>query len=404
MDDSGISARRAPERVSLSAQTDPEFNFEQAQIAAQEAIDVFEEVSDESGLAEAYLQLGKFSLWLGRSAEADAAFTEAAAHGRRAGDRRAESRSLAWLGVALPQGNLPVPVAIDRASEILQNAAEDRSVQATVLTCRASLFASQRRFDEARRDLAAGRDIHRELGAMLDWCGTASNGATIHLLAGDPEAAEDLLREALEALDEMGETGYTSTLQAQLAQALYAQERYDEALRGDGAQRAGRRTRRHRCAGPLEVRPGEAAGETRKNVGSGGDGSSRRRTRRGHGSRRSLRRRTERPSPRSTTRRGGAEERTTALKEALRVYEARENLVGADRVGASSPRLKGRRPGGRRLSVLRRGRRSAGFPRTGCPCRRPATRRRCSGPRCRPRAPSSRPSYLSSRCRRYQEP
>ena len=64
---------------------------------------------------------------------------------------------------------------------------------------------------------------------MLDWGGTAGNGATVHLLAGDPKAAEDLIREALEALQEMGETGYTSTLEAQLAEALYIQGRYDEA-------------------------------------------------------------------------------------------------------------------------------------------------------------------------------
>ena len=329
-DDRHLGAYALLAKVSLSAQTDPDFDFEQAQIATQQAIDVFEDVGDESGLAEVYLQRGRFTLWLGRSAEAVAAFTEAAAHGRRVGDRRAESRSLSWLGVALPQGNLPASVAIDRAGEILQNAAADRSVQATVLTCRASLFASQRRFDEARRDLATGRDIHQELGAMLDWCGTAGNGATINLLAGDPGAAEDLLREALEVLDEMGETGYASTLQAQLAQALYAQERFDDAFEAtELSKRAAARDDidaqvRWRCVrAKLLAKQGKTseaeamALEAKKHVEATDFVD--------------LYADTLSALAEVYDLSGRSEERTASLKEALRVYEARENLVGADR-------------------------------------------------------------------------
>ena len=329
-DDRHLEMRAVLAQVALSTQTDPEHNIEEAKTAVNEAIDVFEQVGDESGLADAYLLLARFEIWLGRSAGAEEACAQAAAHARRAGDRVAESRSLVWLGLAFGHLNFPARLAIERTSEILENAKDDRNVQGTVLTSRAILFAIQRRFDEARRDLAAGRDLHQELGSMLDWGGTASNGAIVHLLAGDPTSAEDVLREALEALQEMGETGYTSTLHAQLAVALYAQERYEEAYEAtELSERAAARDDfdsqvRWRCVrAKLLARQGEiSVAETmaREAIQSIEDtdlvdlyadalsdlaaiyGMS-----------------------------GRIEEQMTCLRDALRVYEARENVVGADR-------------------------------------------------------------------------
>ena len=330
LDDRHLGAHALLAEVALSLQTDPEHVFDEVKTTARQAIDVFEEVGDESGLVEAYLLLGKFETWRGRSAAADAAFAEAAAHALKAGDRRAESRSLSWLGVALTQGNLPARVAIDRADEILESAADDRTVQAIVLTCRASLCALQRRFDEARRDLATGRDLLQELGAMLDWAGTAANGANLHLLAGDPLAAEDLLREALEALQEMGETGYTSTLQAQLGQALYEQERYDEAYE---ATVVSERASAHDDI-DAQVRWRCVRAKLLANQGKESEAEA------------MGREATERVEETDLIdlyadalsalaeiygMAGRSEERKTCLKEALRVYETRENLVGADR-------------------------------------------------------------------------
>ena len=216
-------------KVALSAQTDPEHNFEESRAAVRQAIDVFEDVGDESGLADAYLLLARFEIWLGRSAAAEEACAQAAAHGRRAGDRLAQIAISGLVGPGTRSWPFSRPTR-NRARQRDPREREGRPDRAgNRAHRRALLFAIQRRFDEARRDLAAGRDIHYELGAMLDWAGTAGNGAIVHLLAGEPKAAEDLLREALEALRQMGETGYTSTLQGQLAEALYAQERYDEA-------------------------------------------------------------------------------------------------------------------------------------------------------------------------------
>ena len=50
-------------------------------------------------------------------------------------------------------------------------------------------------------------------------------------MAGDPAAAEQTLREGYEALRAMGERGYRATIVTLLAEAVYAQGRFDEALR-----------------------------------------------------------------------------------------------------------------------------------------------------------------------------
>jgi tetratricopeptide (TPR) repeat protein len=50
------------------------------------------------------------------------------------------------------------------------------------------------------------------------------------MLAGDLEAAERLRRAGFHALDAVGERGILSTVAAYLAETLYAEERYDEAL------------------------------------------------------------------------------------------------------------------------------------------------------------------------------
>jgi len=50
-------------------------------------------------------------------------------------------------------------------------------------------------------------------------------------MAGDPAAAEQILREGYEALRAIGERGYRANIVTLLAEAAYAQGRFDEALR-----------------------------------------------------------------------------------------------------------------------------------------------------------------------------
>jgi len=83
---------------------------------------------------------------------------------------------------------------------------------------------------EARRGIAEGRTAALELGQNLEWATTSMGAGTVELWAGHPDAAEQKLREGLESLQAMGETGYFSTAAAFLAEAVYRQGRLDEAL------------------------------------------------------------------------------------------------------------------------------------------------------------------------------
>lgn len=53
----------------------------------------------------------------------------------------------------------------------------------------------------------------------------------IELIAGEPAAAERILREGGEVLRAMGKRGYRSTVVTLLAEALYAQGRFGEVQR-----------------------------------------------------------------------------------------------------------------------------------------------------------------------------
>jgi tetratricopeptide (TPR) repeat protein len=68
-----------------------------------------------------------------------------------------------------------------------------------------------------------------DLGAELRLATLAFWTAPVELFSGDAAAAERELRESVEALQRVGETGYLSTLAPDLAEALYLQGRYDDA-------------------------------------------------------------------------------------------------------------------------------------------------------------------------------
>ena len=86
------------------------------------------------------------------------------------------------------------------------------------------------RFDEARALLAEARAELAERGGGIQLATTTGmNSGGVELLAGDPAAAAELGAEGCRLLDELGEQAQLSTAAGNLAQALYALERLDEA-------------------------------------------------------------------------------------------------------------------------------------------------------------------------------
>ena len=196
---------------------------------AERTIPLFEEAGDDEGLAKAYQLIGETKLAWGRVAQAEAAWTAGLEH---ACNRQGRGELLVWLAMVVAFGPMPVEDGLVRLDEILEEGQGDPRVVAATSLVRALLVAMEGRFDEARSLIAEGRAILRELGMRVRAAmAPATFLGRVELLAADPAAAVAALRAGYEALEEIGEKSFLSTISAELAQALYLQGLHEEAER-----------------------------------------------------------------------------------------------------------------------------------------------------------------------------
>jgi len=225
--DRRLESRALVERAAWRLWREPKTAGE-AHRVAEDAIRYFEQDHDDRGLAQSLRLLADAEpTW---QASLDA-LERAVTCARVAGDRREVSDALWWIGVAMHFGPMPADEAIERCQEILVRVGDDRTLEAGIRGILAGLLAMKGRFDEARVLYAAGFAILSELGLKLRMATRRTISGAVELLAGDPVAAERELRWAIERLDEMGERIDQPGIAAQLAEALYQQDRYQEAER-----------------------------------------------------------------------------------------------------------------------------------------------------------------------------
>jgi class 3 adenylate cyclase/tetratricopeptide (TPR) repeat protein len=234
-------ARRAGDRrVEVGAElalayarsfTDVEQGLERLRALAEEAISVYGSFSDSAGLARAWQALGIVHVGACHWAAAEEARRQGLSHARAAGEHGLELRALSGLAYALYFGPAPVPEAIATVEEeILPHTRGYPVAEGAVLSVLGGLLSMQGRFDEARELQARGRSIFTQLGPALPVAEGDLNASDTSLLAGEPEAAEEVLRGAYAALEAVDETAIRASVAAALAQALAAQGRDDEAL------------------------------------------------------------------------------------------------------------------------------------------------------------------------------
>jgi len=195
------------------------------------AIPVFEELSDDAGLARALCLGGKLRFWGGEAAAAIEDFERAARYARDAGDHAEEAESLEYVLAVMHRGPMPVDEALRRFEEIRPRAEANPKLHIAFLETRAQLEARQGNFGIARDLTSQARALAEEHGlrVLIDSNIGPATGA-IELLAGDPAAAEDALRPACEGLERIGELGYLSSVAPLLVDAVLAQGRDEEAL------------------------------------------------------------------------------------------------------------------------------------------------------------------------------
>ena len=195
------------------------------------AIPVLEALGYHEGLARAWRLLTLVHWTALHYGEAQTAAERAIEHARAAGSRTLEVRYLSALAACAVWGPTPVPEAIKRCEEILAAATGDRKAEAVTLLYLSHLEAMHGDFDRARDLYRRSRAILDEFGMKLYAALTSLDSAPIELLAGDPAAAEAELRTDYETLEEMGERNYLATDAGVLAEALYQQDRLDDAER-----------------------------------------------------------------------------------------------------------------------------------------------------------------------------
>jgi predicted ATPase/class 3 adenylate cyclase len=229
IDEPTLLARAELVRLLVESHSADGWSEEEAVRRAELAIPVFETAGDDAGLAQACRLLAWAHGTACRYGEAAAAAERAIEHARLAGDERQRTHAASQYAVAAVEGPKPVLEAIARCEEIIQQVTEDRRSYGTVMGHLGCLEAMRGDFDRARELCSKGRLLLQDMGLSVVAASRSQDSCIVEMLAGDPAAAERDLRRDFDTLTEMGEAYLLSTIAGELARAVYAQGRVEEA-------------------------------------------------------------------------------------------------------------------------------------------------------------------------------
>jgi len=226
LNDRRLEAHALVQRGFLHLFTQPGVTAEELFNVAEHAISVFDEFSDELGLARAWRLVAQAHYLARRGGLSAEASARALEHGRRAGDRLELREIVAWFCVALMLGPTPATEAFARCRELLSVVEQDPILEPTVVSVLANVEAMQGHEENAAELLARWRLAVDRFGESI-WLFPINFGFVA--LADDPVAAERELRPGYEALRRIGERSGFSSVTGLLARAVCAQGRYEEA-------------------------------------------------------------------------------------------------------------------------------------------------------------------------------
>jgi class 3 adenylate cyclase/tetratricopeptide (TPR) repeat protein len=189
-----------------------------------------ESLEHHDGLARAWRLLMFVNEMTLRFGEAEVAAERTLQYARQAGNRLMEGRAIPSLGYCALNGPTPVPAAVERCGQLLEEVKGNRKAEALLLAAISHLEAMRGNFEEARTLYRRSRAVLEELGWTFLAAQTSFDSGPVEMLAGDPAAAEAELRRDYVTLVGMGEKNYISTTAALLAHSVYEQGRFDEAL------------------------------------------------------------------------------------------------------------------------------------------------------------------------------
>jgi tetratricopeptide (TPR) repeat protein len=217
------------EELEFIGLTDPDSFSRRVGPLHRQAVELFERVGDHRGLAKTWIMESWRLNQFGHPPEMEEALQRAIEHARLAGDRELELESTASLGMDLYWGRTPAGPGIAREEAILRDLTGHPWHQLRVKRSLAGFIGMQGRFEEARALLREVRAGMEELGMEIGLATAGFIEGPLEMWAGDPVAAELALRRSCEALQRMGEKTWLCSLAAFLGEALYVQGKYDEA-------------------------------------------------------------------------------------------------------------------------------------------------------------------------------
>ena len=227
--DQGLAAHATLGKLELRLDS-PDRGPERYRADVQRVLSLLEGLGDEQGQSRAWRLLGLDSYLRCQIGRAEDEFQRAVEHARVAGDRRVEAGNLYALVQAAFWGPTPVAEGIRRCQEIRGRAEGSYRVEMAALHTLAALHAMAGRIDQARALGEEAAQIAGKLGPSRFAAICAQFLGQVELLAADPAAAERWLRWGAGILERMGERGLRAEMTANLARALAAQGRDDEAM------------------------------------------------------------------------------------------------------------------------------------------------------------------------------
>ena len=228
--DQGLEARAQLRRAVVRFLVEPrDVNVNDLRVVAEEAVRLLEAAGNEGALADALIDLATTS-WLIGDANGMLDIADRATHlAQAAGNWRALSKGVYYVGRALVLGPTPCDQAVVRMEGLIDSFVERPRVQASARLDLSILLGMLGRFDEAFDHASGARDVFRELG-LRRWLAAA--GIASGLVAwwrGDAASAETEIREAYDLFRLRGEREEAALTAQELAKVVFDLGRLEEA-------------------------------------------------------------------------------------------------------------------------------------------------------------------------------
>jgi tetratricopeptide (TPR) repeat protein len=195
----------------------------------EQAAAALETADDLEGLAEALTSAGRLRFWLGDVTGSEEILERAIVCARDSGNHRAQMKASDWLAVTFHTLPIPADDAVARTEQLLQDASGDPWAEAELLRPLCVLYAYVGRSADARAAITRSLSLFASFGAEYALAETGIPASIAMLIIGDPAAAERYARKGFEAYRVIGQRSGALDLACLVAEALYDQDRCDEA-------------------------------------------------------------------------------------------------------------------------------------------------------------------------------